>query len=226
MVMEYRCATVSVTGFVQQLAVNYVTHGYWRYASGLLPEGKNLVRIDEKLVDKYGIDVSMWARARRKKKGLANLQYIRHGRFFVLIATEGAHPIFLREEGAVLRDVREIPICYAGYAIGYRGGHAQVRIEQGELNRLRSYFLDIAVHRRADSLARELRALPFVGYASIRSQLYTLFLDINKKRATMGYEPVPHGVLNFERPIVYPFGGPAVAATSVADAGDPLRACP
>src|SRR5436190_10227923 len=112
--MKYRCVATSVAGFVQQLAVNYVTHGYWRYVSGFLPEGKDLARIDEKLVDKYGIEVSVWARARRKKRGLANLQYIRHGRFFVLVATEGEHPIFLKEEGAMLRDVRQIPVCYAG----------------------------------------------------------------------------------------------------------------
>lgn len=206
--MEYRCAATSVTGFVQQLAVNYVTHGYWRYVTGMLPESKDIARIDAKLVDKYGIDISPWSRARRKKRGLANLQYIRHDRFFVLVATEGAHPAFLREEGAVLRDAREVPICYAGYAIGYRGGHASVRIEQGELKRLRAYFLDVAVHRRAATLAQELRALPFVGYAPIRSQLYGLFLAVNKRRQAMGYDPVPHGALNFERPIVFPFGEP------------------
>jgi len=204
--MKYRCVATSVAGFVQQLAVNYVTHGYWRYVSGYLPEGKDLARIDEKLVDKYGIEVSAWARARRKKKGIANLQYIRHGRFFVLVATEGEHPIFLREEGAMLRDVRQVPICYAGYAIGYRGGHASVCIEQGELNRIRAYFLDIGVHRRVEAVARELRTLPFVGYARVRSQLYTLFMDVNRKRLAMGYDLVPQGVLNFERTIVFPFG--------------------
>ena len=31
-------------------------------------------------------------------------------------------------------------------------------------------------------------------------------LDINKRRIAMGYQPVQHGVLNFEFPIVYPFG--------------------
>lgn len=212
--MEYRCAATSVVGFIQQLAVNYVTHGYWHFVTGHVPAGKDPGRLDEKLVQKYGLAVSTWTRARRKRCGIANLQYIRHERFFVILATAGEHPTFFRDEARSLRDARKSPICYAGYAVSYRGGHAHVRIEQGELNRLRAHFLDRAIHRRPDAIANELMALPYVGYAPIRTQLYGLYLAINKRRQQMGYAPVPHGVLNFERPIVFPFGEAGRAASA------------
>ena len=72
---------------MQQVAVQYLRHGYWFYVAGQIPEGKDPVAVDAKLIRKYGIDVSRWERARRKRAGLANMQYIRHDRFFLLMAT-------------------------------------------------------------------------------------------------------------------------------------------
>jgi hypothetical protein len=64
--MRYRCEATSVSGFIQQLAVGYIGRGYYFYVTGQVPEGKDPRRIDEKLVEKYGIDIGKTARARRK----------------------------------------------------------------------------------------------------------------------------------------------------------------
>src|SRR5512139_1638962 len=74
--MEYRCVATSVEGFVQQLAVAYVQHGYWFYVAGWIPGRKDAEAVDRKLIDQYGIGISKWARARRKQQGLANLHYL------------------------------------------------------------------------------------------------------------------------------------------------------
>jgi hypothetical protein len=54
----------------------------------------------------YKLDQSKWARARRKAKGLANVAYLRHGRFFVLLATEGMfsvrHLLRVGIDGAIM----------------------------------------------------------------------------------------------------------------------------
>src|SRR5262245_44493132 len=96
-VVEYRCAATSVAGFIQQLAVAYVGGGYWYYVTGSVPERKDPRVVDEKLVARYGIGLSKWARARRKQAGWASVQYIRHQRFFVLLATHGKHRFFEEE---------------------------------------------------------------------------------------------------------------------------------
>ena len=49
----YRCEATTVGGFVQQLAVQYVTHGYWFYVLGRIPAGKDPSSVDAKLVDRY-----------------------------------------------------------------------------------------------------------------------------------------------------------------------------
>src|ERR1051326_1308635 len=137
--MEYRCETSSVAGFIQQLAVAYIGHGYCFYVTGEIPERKEPSTVDEKLIAKYGLAIGKTARARRKAAGLANVQYLRYRRLFVLLASPGKHAFF-EEERQFIRDAREVPIKFAGYAISYRSGHPHVRIEQGGYVRLKAYF--------------------------------------------------------------------------------------
>jgi len=111
--VEYRCVATSVEGFVQQVAVQYLRHGYWFYVAGIVPEGKDRAAVDAKLIKKYGIDVSRWERTRRKRAGLANMQYIRHERVFLLMASHGQHRFF-KDEAGEIRDARRAPIKYAG----------------------------------------------------------------------------------------------------------------
>jgi hypothetical protein len=165
--MNYRCEAMTPEGFIQQLAVSYVANGYWFYVTGLIPKAKDPRVVDEKLVSKYGIDISKFARARRKRAGMANLHYLRFGRFFVLIATHGRHRFF-DEERAVIRDVRQTPLKFASYAVSYRGGHAHVRIETQTFRALKAYFLERALRRSSEQLEDELWSLGFELYAPVR----------------------------------------------------------
>jgi len=44
-----------------------------------IPFNKDPEAVDRKLIQKYGIDVSKRERARRKRAGLPNRHYLRHG---------------------------------------------------------------------------------------------------------------------------------------------------
>jgi len=135
--MEYRCEATRVAGFVQQLAVAYIARGYFLYVMGEIPERKDPRVVDERLIAKYGLGVGKATRARRKAAGFANVQYLRYQRTFILVATPGTHSVF-EQEGQAIRDAREVPIKFGGYAISYRGGHPHVRIDQENyLTRLR-----------------------------------------------------------------------------------------
>src|SRR4051794_4528459 len=144
--MHYRCVATSVGGFIQQLAVSYVGRGYWFYVTGVIPERKDPGLTDRKLIARYGVGLSKWARARRKRAGWAGVQYIRHGHFFILLATPGRH-CFFEDEAALIRDVRRRPVRYAGYSVGFQGGHPHVRIARPDYNELKAYFLDLARRR-------------------------------------------------------------------------------
>ena len=209
--MGYRCVATSVAGFVQQLAVCYVGRGYYFYVRGGIPAHKDPAAIDRKLVERYGIAVSKWTRCRRRKRGQASLQYLRHGDFFVLLATHGEHPFFA-SEGRLVRDIRRQPLRFMGYAIGCRPGrgggplHPSVRIERREFAALKTHLGQMAVHRSVDDLGRILRSLPYEPYAPVRDQLRILVRSINRRRKVAGLEPVPSGAFRHRRKPVRPFG--------------------
>lgn len=215
--MPYRAEATSVEGFVQQIACCYLRHGYWFYVTGHVPAGKDARAIDHKLIAKYGIGVSESTRARRKRLGRANLQYLRHGRLFVILATKGQHDFFAVESNSI-HDIRRVPLQYGGYSISYRRGgrtrsgdrdprwHAHVEIERRRYLELKAWFLDIAPHRSADSLGLAFYELPFEPYAPVRRQLLNIWRAVNRARRKAGFQPVPVEVLPLRRRIVRPFG--------------------
>jgi hypothetical protein len=176
--MTYRYVTVSESAFVQQLAVAYVNHGYWYYVFGYIPPQKDVLAVDRKLIEKYDIAISKWARARRKRQGLGNVQYLRHERSFILIATVGQHR-FHRDEAIEIRDVRSEPIRYAGYSVGYRRGvdrkwHVSVRIHPEQYCMIRDYFVEVCVHRSVEQLTKELQGRPCEPYGASRRQMLNI----------------------------------------------------
>ena len=200
----YRYEAESIEGFVQQVAVHYVARGYYFYVSGIVPEGKNPRAVAEKLIGKYGIAVSKFVRARRKLAGSANLQLILHGRIFLLLATHGEHPFF-EEERTRIRDCREAPIKFASYAISFRGGHVNVRIDRETERDLKAFFLDGALWA-AERLERLFCSLPFEPYAPVRRQLLVMLNQVNRARQTAGLQKIPSSCLRLRRKPRRPFG--------------------
>jgi hypothetical protein len=195
-----------------------------------MPAAKDPRAVDQKLLEKYGIAVSRPARARRKRAGLANVHYLRHGRFFVLLASHGRHPFF-EEEGDSVRDIRRLPLQFSGYSVTYRPGHfkvqaradrppepdgkwhARVQIGREAYRDLKAYFLERAVRTSADCLGQELYTVPFEPYARVRQQLLNLLRLMNDARRRAGEQTLLPTVLRYQRRIVKPFGAvdPVVA---------------
>lgn len=211
--MPYRCEAASVNGFVQQLACNLVNKGYWFYVVGEVPPKKDPAAVDAKLIAMYNLDQSKWARARRKAKGLANVAYLRYGRFFLLLATAGEHILYERE--MAVRDIRRQPIRFHGYSIGCGRGsdgryHASVRIDPDTFNEVRAYLLGLAAHRSPKHLEHHLEdVFPFMPYARVRRQILRLVREANEIRRKAGFQSV--SAPNLRRKIVRPFVGPGRA---------------
>ncbi len=201
----YRCVATTPTGFIQQLAVCYLRHGYWFFVRGEVPGHKDPSLVDEKLLCRYRVDLSKWARTRRKQAGLANVHYLRHGRFFVLLATHGRHEIITAEAG-VIRDARRTPIRFGGYAVSYRGGHPHVRIDREPYLELKAALVDMATWGSSAEVFAAFRRVEFEPYAPVRRQLLTIWRAVNATREAAGLEPVPVECIRMRRRIVRPFG--------------------
>jgi len=211
-----------VAGFIQQLAVQYVTHGYWWYVAGHVPEGRDATKTDRKLIEQYDVELSRWARSRRKRAGRANVQYLRHERFFVIVATAGEHEFYRREPN--VRDIRKVPVKYAGYSVSYRRstvtgkGHASVRLAPAEYKLIRAHLLDKATHWSAERLSAEFYMLSFEPYAPVRRQLLNLLRAVNRERKVAGFELVPDSCLHLKRRVVKPFGEPPASGSALEEA--------
>lgn len=235
--MEYRYEAATLEGFIQQLAVAYIAHGYFFYVTGHVPDGKDPAKVDQKLLDKYGIRLSKFARHRRKTLGQASLQYIRFERFFVLIATHGNHLFFQPEseggEGSRIRDVRRAPIRYAGYSLSRRrrtgdGSKcvAHVRIDQPTYLEMRDTLVDLATKRSRDWLEYQFRTFPFEPYAPIRRQMLSMFGRVNKVRQAASQELLDASCLRLRRRALRPFDGAAVCSSAAGVRGTQSPALP
>jgi hypothetical protein len=214
--MKYRAEVTSVEGFVQQIACSFLRHGYWFYVTGVVPPHKDPRAIDEKLIEKYGIAISEATRSRRKKLGRANLQYIRFERFFAIFATKGEHRFF-EDERDSLRDIRRIPLKFAGYSISYRRGgrtrggepdhrwHAHVEIERRQFLELKDHLIRIAKKRPAGYVALAFYNLQVEPYAPVRRQLLMILREANRARRAAGWGKIPIQVLTLRRRVVRPF---------------------
>lgn len=224
--MQYRAVATSVEGFVQQIACCYLRHGYWFHVQGKVPAGKSPEAIDEKLISKYGIAVSESTRARRKKAGGSNLQYIRHERTFVLLATKGDHRFF-DQEAKLIRDIRRVPIRYAGYSISYKPGgrkkdgsndekwHSHVEIDRQRYLDLRAWFAEQALRQSLPRLAVQLYEIPVAPYAPVRRQMLMILREVNRVRKRAGKRQLPVEVLPLRRRVVRPFSQDGIRSVGV-----------
>ena len=206
---DYRYVATSIEGFVQQVAVSYLKNGYWFYVMGATRPGRDPAVVDRQIIERYGIALSKWGRCRRKEKGEASLQYIRFEQTFLIMATPGRHAFLEREKDAV-RDAREVPIKFAGYSMGYSGGHAYVRIEREQFKVVKSYFCEVAAKRPAQYLRAELLKLPFEPYRAVAQQLRGLLLEVNRTRTRAGLRPLPKNSVRRWRRSVKPFDPPGI----------------
>lgn len=205
--MEYRYETTSITGFIQTIAVAYVARGYYFYVTGEIPEGKDLAKVDYKIMGQYGVRISKFTRSRKKRAGLASLQYIRlaGSGHFAIFATNGQSP-FLEMEAKVIRDVRRVPFKFAGYSISHKSGHAHVRIEKKRYLELKAYFLEQATRQNTTDLEQEMRKLlDYEPYAPIRSQKLCIWRAVNQHRKAAGLTLLAKSCLRFYRNRVKPF---------------------
>ena len=223
---DYRYLAASREGFIQQVATSYVNRGYRFFVPVWIPEHKTPELIDEKLIGWYGIAMDSGKRFRRKEKGLANVQYIRFGRFALLLATLGKHEFF-QGEAANIRDCSKVPIIALGYSIKYvQGGNVlkqsqanpngqperdrkhrvRVQIARDLYKQLSAELVGQACCRREDWFRWRFWNLGFEPYAPVRKQMLELLRRVNSKRRASGLSVIPAEVIRFRRRIVKPFG--------------------
>ncbi len=120
--------------------------------------------------------------------------------------SDGVH--VLEFQGENVRDVRRCSIKYAGYAVGFRGGHVQVRIDLPQYRELKAWFEEQATRRSAERLAKAFYDLPFEPYYLVRRQEFHMLRAVARRRKAAGLPLVPKECIWLKRRPVKPFGDP------------------
>ncbi|MBY0587182.1 hypothetical protein K2X85_08400 [bacterium] len=190
--MEQRVVAASVVGFIRHLALYHVNRGYEFYLTGRVPERKRWQpeEVDRAIVEKYGIAMSKYTRHRRRRAGEAAVAYYRHGEFWVMVATEGAHRFF-DENKESIKSFRRQPLVFGGYSIGIKNDKLHVQLADDLFRELRGYLVNQAVHRSAARLAKEIYELPVEPFGPVQRQLRKILREVNAERKTAGMVRVP-----------------------------------
>jgi hypothetical protein len=218
--VAYQYEVKSVRAFVQRIACEVANRGYLFYVTGHIPADRVPEDTDRKLLESYGLSLSKFQRYRRRSRGIASVQYVRHGHFFAMLATAGENGWFEREQwpreirlkrGSRIKDLREESLRYAGYQIALRRSsntgrnHVSVRIQSEEFFGLKAYFVGIACRRSVENLRWEYAHLPFEPYRGVKKQYGEIARAVNAKRKTQGLESVPLSALPARRKVVPTF---------------------
>ena len=104
--------------------------------------------------------------------------------------------------------MRRRAIKYAGYAVGFRGGDVQVRIDLPQYRGLKSWFEDHATRMSVERLAKAFYDLPFEPYYLVRRQEFSILRSVNRRRKAAGLPLVPKECIWHKRRPIEPFATP------------------
>lgn len=164
--------------FLRKIAFNALPFSYFRYVYFEVPERKDPTKVDQKIIEKYGVTSCRMRRARARQRGQASFQYIRLGHSCILLATDGAHPDFDNEQPY---DFRDGPLRFSGYTVGLRNGEVSVEVETLVWRRTEKLFKRIALHKHEQLQAR-IAALPFYRFMGVEKQKSRLIKSLNQRR--------------------------------------------
>lgn len=163
-------------------AMLYMRFCYVRYAVRKIPLTKNVNLVDKKIITTYGVTFHRTTRANRRKKGLANVVYIRFHQTFILLATSGTHEAFDR---IISRNFYTTPLHFRGYSLGLKQGKPHLIITPKRYKAIRKELQNIALHNQSKVTAYFQRISPF-RFAGINQQKWKLFLEVNQRRKVAG----------------------------------------
>jgi len=194
---KYQYVATTLPGFVQQVAVHYIRWGYYYYTTGVVQHPKTPEAFDKKMLDQYGIYCSKDTRYRQKLRGEARVQYLRYKRLWILMATEGRHPVHLAEAKS-FKKCDKYPIYVFGYSISYKAGHPHVRIRDYDFAHEREYLLKCAPAKK-EWLEAKFRSLKWQNYGPVVIQIRRLINLVNDERKRRGLEPIDKTCRVFKR---------------------------
>ena len=160
----------------------YMRYGYLRYAVRTIPEGKEFTKVDENIQRDFSVSRNRMERMRRRKKGLANVVFVRFNHTVIRLATDGTHELFDKIDAL---DFRQNPLHFSGYSIGIKGHKPYIQITGRRFKAIRKQGQGIALHNHRKVTDYVQRISPF-SFSGVADQRWKLVKEINRRRKKAG----------------------------------------
>lgn len=171
--------------FLRRIAFDYARFGYTRFTLREVPKDKDLAIVDRKIRCAYNLTACRTKRMRMKRRGEARVQYLRFRHSFVLLATQGTHAEFERLRSY---DMRNAPLHFRGYSIGFRGPIVSVQVAQKVWARV-EWQIGTLTFEKTSVLEEAIATLPYYHFPDVICQKQRLLNQINKRRKQAGLRP-------------------------------------
>lgn len=174
--------------FLRKIAIDYVRFGYTNYILRKIPDYKDAELIDHKLIDHYSVTWNRTARLRARRKGAANVTYIRWRHQWVLLATPGQHNEFYKRNH---RNVLKAPLNVSGYSIGINRttGKVFVRLAPRRYSAIEKALKNIALHNHG-KVTGFINSIAFVNFPEVIREKQQLTRLVNKRRKVAGLKKI------------------------------------
>ena len=193
---EYRCVAASPAGFLRQLTTNILPYGFRYYFAGCIREPLKPERTDQKIIEHYQLaHLTKDRLSYYRQKQISVVRYLRYGRFYVILATEGSprtdvehcFHFFVREKK--IRNIRESPIHFQCYLIS-RKIRLDVSLDCPTYKELASKCMQHAPHWKRPLLEEFIKQqfAQFEAYGGVRAQFSKIVGEINEIRKKSGHK--------------------------------------
>ena len=173
----YHAEAKTSAELIRRLTKYYLPHGYYFFTTSTVPEHKDVAQVDRNIIEKYGLAISRTARSRNKAKGVARVQYLRHERQVILVATSGDHDFF---EDKSVRDCRLTPLPVWYYWITATQKRYRVKVCPESYHAVREKLLRLAEGGKEEAAIEAFHALPWLNYPDIRKQRQRLLKEVTQ----------------------------------------------
>ena len=171
----YHAEAKTSAELIRRLTKYYLPHGYYFFTTSTVPEHKDVAQVDRNIIEKYGLAISRTARSRDKAKGVARVQYLRHERQIILVATSGDHGFF---DDKSVRDCRLTPLPVWYYWITATQKRYHVKVCPESYHAVREKLIRLAEGGKEEAAIEAFHALPWLNYPDIRKQKRRLIKEL------------------------------------------------
>jgi hypothetical protein len=194
---EYICPTAA--GFIQQITY-YFSRGYYYYSHSRVGDGKDLLKVDDKITRLYPVKQDKFHQSRSRKLGHSVMRYLRYGQDFILFATPGSDiGLFSRENNFDIRKQGLEILNHHIFVSSFLKKETRESVRKVHVSMAREVYKGLTAWAEENAQQKNIsgmlynrifKELNLEPWGGVRKQIFTILKKVNVKRHNNGWETI------------------------------------